>query len=219
MSSQSKVILFPLNSEIDPCFFAPKELPPRPLPPSRPPPRPRPRPPPPKPPGERPPLPPPRPPPPPNDWRRSAAKSTRTCRPTISVPAIAIALSVASVSANSMCPNPLNSCVSLSVAKRTCVISPHSANAARRDSSSISQERLPTKTVRHPGGFSEGCRGAVIGLAEEYLMLSQRPWKSSPFNSIPLAADSALSNSSTAVPEDRPSSCKGSSQETIVPHV
>ena len=116
-----------------------------------------------------------------------------------------MALSVLSVSTNSMCPNPLNSPVSLSSANRISEISPHSANAALKLSSSTWKLRLPQNTVVQPSGFSDGALGALIGFGVEYLMLSQRPSKSSPFSFIQASHESRVLKMMTAVPELRPS--------------
>mmetsp|Transcript_25225 Transcript_25225/g.28809 ORF Transcript_25225/g.28809 Transcript_25225/m.28809 type:complete len:442 (-) Transcript_25225:4-1329(-) len=110
-----------------------------------------------------------------------------------------------------MCPYPLKSPVSLSVEKRTCVIVPQSLKASRRVSSSTSQDKFPTKTVIQPSCFSLAARGAIIDLGVEYLIDNQRPSKSAPFNSIAASAEAVSLNSTTAVPELRPSSCKGNS--------
>lgn len=61
------------------------------------------------------------------------------------------------------------------------------------------KDRFPTKTVRHPSSFSEGGRGARMGLAVEYLMLSHRPPKSAPLCSRAAAAPAAALNSMMAV--------------------
>ena len=133
--------------------------------------------------------------------------------PIISVPAIFTAASVASVSANSIWPNPLKSPVSRSVANRTCETVPQSLKASRNVSSSMSHDKFPIKTVTHPSCFSEASRPAKIGLGVEYLMDNHRPSKSEPFSSIAAAASSEPWNARMAVPEERPSLCKGNSTD------
>ena len=54
-------------------------------------------------------------------------------------------------------------------------------------------------------------RGAIIDLGVEYLIDNQRPSKSAPFNSIEASAEAVPLNSTMAVPDLRPSSCKGNS--------
>ena len=83
----------------------------------------------------------------------------------------------------------------------------------RIESSSTSQARLPMKTVRHPSCFWVGSRGALMGLGVLYLMDSQRPLKSAPFRAMPASASSVEWNSRMAVPEERPSSWRGSSTD------
>merc|ERR1719453_2983543 len=97
------------------------------------------------------------------------------------------------------------------------MISPHEANASLSDASSICQLRFPTNTVVHPSGFSLASLGELIGFGVEYLMLNQRPLKSSPLSFMQASQASLLEYSIMAVPELRPSFIRGNSREVISP--
>mmetsp|Transcript_28595 Transcript_28595/g.68205 ORF Transcript_28595/g.68205 Transcript_28595/m.68205 type:complete len:422 (-) Transcript_28595:7-1272(-) len=143
-------------------------------------------------------------------------------RPHTNSPASFIAASVASLSANSTCPKPLNSPVSRSVASRTFVISPHSLKKSRTVSSSIWNERLPTNTVVHPSGFSDGpFIGVPFGfpsVPSASFTLIHRPIISCPSIATAFATASAFLNVRNPKPVGRPSLPIGMSTCSMSPH-
>mmetsp|Transcript_7902 Transcript_7902/g.9051 ORF Transcript_7902/g.9051 Transcript_7902/m.9051 type:complete len:300 (-) Transcript_7902:343-1242(-) len=156
---------------------------------------------------------------------RGLAKSMRTLRPRRILPLSKANLSTDSSASNSTKPHPLKSPLSLSVSHRILAIGPQSPVSANlyMASSSMSYDRLPTKHVLQPSGFS------LIGLSSHFFLappppglgvakstLIGRPMRSSPFLATAMAAASGVSKVMNPHPLNLPDSRSVSQKMSVV---